>query len=412
MPSVKKLQARRHIPSNTPKAKRKLSGVDSTLSSRPSILLALSWYSMGLHKGIARYAKQANWILDASMTRSLIAPVNWQGDGIISQLYGNTNLFRFIAKQKCPVVNIGDVKIPGIPTVRSDHVKLGQAAARHFLKRGFKHVAFCSRSNRKLASVQLRGLSLKKSIEAAGAKCYGLYWKGSYNYGDTNYNKAQFLAWLGQHIAQLPKPLAILAEHDEVGIEVMQACIQQGIRIPEDVAILGIDNDTLRCEFAPVALSSIDSNQEMEGYEAAAHLDLLLKGEPVQEEPILVPPRGLIKRQSTDIINIKHPHVRAVLKHIWADYSQPINAKSIATKVPISYRCLHDAFQRHVGHTMAEEITCQRLKKAKHLLVESDMRMYEISSACGFTDDTIFGVVFKKEAGMTPAQYRQANRVD
>ncbi len=343
------------------------------------------------------------------MTRSVTAPTNWQGDGIISQLYHNTNLYRFVAKQQCPVVNIGDVRIPGAPTVRTDHSGIAQVAAEHFITQGFRHAAFCSRSNRKFTSTRLRGLSLKKEIEKAGGRFHGIYWKGSYNYGDRNYNKSQFLDWLGDHISQLPKPLAILAEHDEVGIEVMQACIKRGIRIPEEVAILGINNDTLRCDFAPIPLSSIDSNQEMEGYEAAAQLDRLMNGEAAPDEPILVQPKSVMKRQSTDMLTIQHPHVRTILKYIWQNYSRMINAKSVASIVPMSYRCLHDAFRKHVGHTIAEEITRKRMEKAKHLLIEQNKKMYEIASECGFTSDTRFGIVFKKQTGMTPAQYRQAN---
>lgn len=373
---------------------------------RPRILLALGWYSVAIHRGIARYARQANWILDLSMTRQsgAQAPARWNGDGIISLLHRESELCDFVRARTCPAVNIGGVKLPGVPTVRSDDTAVGRMAAEHFLARGFRHIAFCLRAD--IPSARERGAALRTAAEAAGASFHLLDWSESARRRPGSGSGD----WLGERIARLPRPLAILAAPDEVGIEVMEVCIDKKLRVPEEIAILGIDNDTLRCDFAPVPLSSIDNNQEMEGYEAAALLDRLLRGERVPEGPLLVPPIGVVTRQSTDILAVTHPHVATALRHIWQNYPRPINAKTVAATVPISYRSLHDAFRASIGRSIAEEIEWKRLEKARALLAGTGLRLREIARECGFPSDARLCIVFRRELGMTPLDYRRRHR--
>lgn len=396
MPASRSSHPRLHAPSPAGAAQR-----------RPCILLALGWYSAAIHRGIARYARQAGWVLDLTMTRHGLAPNSWRGDGVICLLHWEAELYDFVRATNKPVVNIGDVRLPGIPTVHADNVAVGRMAADHFIERGFRNMAFFRRSDAPAA--QARSDAFRARAEENGCEFHLVDWL-TRNKGRREHAESELIDWLGRQLARLPKPVAVFSEHDEVAIEVIYACLDRGIPVPEQVAVLGVDDDKLRCEFAPIPLSSIDNNQEMEGYEAAALLDRLLHGEPGPEAPVLVQPVGITTRLSTDILAVKHPHVAAALLHIWQNYTKPINAKTVAATVSISYRRLHDAFLENVGRTIADEITWKRMEKAQKLLVETDLKAYEIAERCGFPNDDRMGRIFRRELGMTPMAYRQRNR--
>jgi LacI family transcriptional regulator len=370
-------------------------------------LLALGWYSAAIHRGIARYARKANWVLDLTMTRHGLPPRSWRGDGIICLLYWEKELYDFVRATKKPVVNIGDVRLPDIPTVHSDDVAIGRMAADHFTERGFRDMAFFRRSD--ALSARERCEAFRARVRENGGTFHLVDWL-THNKGRREHSESELIGWLGRQIKKLPRPLAVFSEHDEVSIEVIYACRNQGIPVPEQVAVLGVDDDKLRCEFAPIPLSSIDNNQEMEGYEAAALLDRLLRGEPPPPAPVLVQPVGITTRLSSDILAVDHPHVAAALLHIWQNYTKPINAKTVAATVPISYRRLHDAFLENVGRTIAGEIEYKRIELAKTLLVNTTRKGYQIAEECGFASNIRMSRIFRRELGTTPLNYRRQNR--
>lgn len=379
-----------------------------TPHKRPLILIALAWYSSAIHKGIARYARQANWILDISMTRYTSLPRSWKGDGIISLLQEQDSpLFDLVSKAKVPVVNIGAAGLRGAPNVRPDDEMIGKMAADHFIGRGFNNFAFFTRSDDP-AGIR-RCKAYFEHAKQAGGQTFLLDWF-TQNKGRRNYSGSALMNWLGKKLAQLPKPLAVFSEHDDPAIEVIYACLGMDIPVPEQVAVLGVDNDELRCEFSPVPLSSINHNQELEGYEAAVILDRMLRGETNLPPLHLIPPVSVVSRLSTDILAIKHVHVAKALLTIWQNYTKAINAKTVAATVPISYRRLHDAFLENVGRTIADEITYKRMEMAKNLLVNTGQSIRDISESCGFSSEDRMGRIFRRELNTTPVQYRQQNK--
>lgn len=331
----------------------------------------------------------------------------WHEDGIICHLHADPTLYEFVKNTDKPVVNIGIGIQPDIPNVRADVRQLGIMAADYFIERGFRDLAFLLKSHSPAAKDRYQ--AFRERAEEKGATVHLINWIG-HSKARVDYSEKRMISWIGKSIAALPKPLAVFTEHDEHAIEVLYACLEVGIPVPEQVAVLGANNDPLRCEFAPVPLSSIDSNHEVMGYEAAALLDRLLHGEPPPTEPILIPPVGVVTRLSTDIMAIKHPHVASALLHIWQHYTERINAKTVAATVPLSYQRLHTAFLENVGRTLADEITHKRMEKARTLLVETDRKAYDIALECGFPNDDRMGRVFKRLLGMTPMEYRERNR--
>lgn len=381
---------------------------------RPVILIALNWYSRAIHRGIARYASEAGWILDSSMTRHGLVPKDWRGDGIICCLHWGSALHEMVERTTLPVVNIGG-SILGLPAVLPDDRAIGKLAASYFKKRGFQNYAFFLKSN--ALTSRNRGRAFADAVRRAGGRCFILDWpkasampkqtRYSQHYPAGEHDERRLLDWLTGEIDELPKPVALFGEFDDPAIDALYACRERDIMVPEQVAVLGMDNDELRCEFAPVPLSSIDSNQEILGYRAAALLDRLLKKEPLTKRVVRIPPAGIVTRHSTDILAIAHPHVASVLRYIWQNYARRINAKTAAATVPVSYRWLHTAFLRHVGRTIADEIQHKRLEAAKKLLTESRQKAREIAATAGFPNEDRMGRVFRRVEGMSPMAYRR-----
>lgn len=381
---------------------------------RPVILVALNWYSLAVHRGIARYAREAGWVLDSSMTRHGLVPKDWRGDGIICCLHWGSDLHEMVERTTLPLVNIGS-RILNRPAVIPDDRAIGKLAAGYFKKRGFQNYAFFLKSNALTGRDRCRAFA--ETARRAGGQCFILDWpkacampkqtRYSQHYPASEHDERRLLKWLAAEIDRLPKPVALFGEFDDAAIDVLYACREQGIMVPEQVAVLGTDNDELRCEFSPVPLSSIDINQELLGYRAASLLDQQLKKEALSRRIVRVPPVGIVTRQSTDILAIAHPHVATVLRYIWQNYARRINAKTVAAIVPISYRWLHEAFLQHVGRTIADEIQHKRLEAAKKLLAESRQKARDIATAAGFPNEDRMGRVFRRVEGMSPMTYRR-----
>lgn len=374
-------------------------------AKRPTVLLALGWYAAAIHRGIARYARQAGWILDIRMLRSGHLPVGWEGEGIICNLHIDSAVDEFVEETRVPVVNIGNLQHARIPNISSDNAAVGRMAAEYYLQRGFKHFAFYSRSGS--LGEKARGEAFQTRIREAGWKTHRLDWVTFSRPLSAQERDAGLISWLTRQIAALPKPVAIFSEYDDFAVEVINACQSSHLPVPEQVAVLGVGDDPLRCEFAPVALSSIDDDEELIGYEAAALLGRMINKEKGVKSTTLVPPRAVTTRLSTDILAVEHPLVASALRTIWDHYTEAIGAKQIAATVPMSYRRLHDAFIQHVGHSISDEITRKRLEHAQKLLEETDKKTLEVAWLSGFTDHDRMGKVFKRVLGVTPASYRK-----
>lgn len=386
---------------------------------RPCILLASGWHDSAIHRGIAKFARQAGWILDMSMTRHGVAPSSWKGDGIISILHQDSNLYELLRTTSAPVVNIGDVNLKNLPTVSPDNRAIGKMAAEYFAERGFENYAFFLRSN--APSGKMKAESFSKTIQRLGHSCHLIDWPTQCRMPNvTRFDRSknslpsdelEMLTWLSKELVKLPKPLALFTEHDDSACELLYACIKKNILVPEQASILGTGNDELRCEFAPVPLSSISEDREMIGYEAAVLLDKLLRGEKGLDTRVLVSPTpGIITRQSSDMMAVKHPQVASALGFIWKNYKERINAKTTAATVNISYRQLHDAFLSSIGKTIAAEITWKRLEHAMDLLKNSKKTTAEISRESGFPNEDRMGRVFKRVLHVTPFAYRRQFR--
>ena len=369
-------------------------------TKRKRVLLLLAWYATDVFHGISRFARDAGWILDSSYERSGELPEGWRGDGVIGVLGVNPAVDRMAAQGKVPFVNIGYSLPEAAPSVTADQAAIARLAAIHFRNRGFRRLAYYLRSNQPGDLGRLK--AFQQEVAAMGCELTVLDATGHGTSGSLARAR-----WLASQLKCLAKPVAVLAEIDDYALEVIGAATDAGLEIPEDVAVLGVGNDELRCPFAPVPLSSVNDNAFGIGQQACLLLDRLMSGLSAPAEAITVQPLGVVTRRSTDIVAVEHPQVAAALKAIQEHYRSPLTAEGIIAHVPMSRRRLHDAFMRVIGRSVADEVTRLRVEHAKRLLTETSEKQAQVALQCGFRNDARLVLVFTRVTGMTPGEYRR-----
>jgi LacI family transcriptional regulator len=215
-----------------------------------------------------------------------------------------------------------------------------------------------------------------------------------------------FAKWLGKKLAEAPKPLAILTYNDYDASRVLDTCIRFGITVPDEVAILGVDNNTLVCENQPVPLASIEHNLEEIGYRGAELLQALMDGQTKVEQPILIPPKGIILRQSADLIAVRSPVVREALIFVKEHLERRFGVEQVAAHLALSRATLDRVFKAETGKTLGGEIVRQRLARAKILLRSTTLKNYEIARLTGFCNPAHLTQSFQKYLGQSPKTYR------
>jgi LacI family transcriptional regulator len=208
-------------------------------------------------------------------------------------------------------------------------------------------------------------------------------------------------------LAALPRPIAILAVDAYHGRQLAEICHFANVRVPDEVAILAGDTDDLLCEVSTPPLSSISVACERLGHEAAAMLQRMITGDSAPKKPLLIPPHGVVSRQSTDVLSIDDPTVVRALRYIHTHAHHGIVVNDILREVPISRRSLEIQFRSYLGRSPAEEIRRVRLDRGRQLLGRRELSITEIALACGFSNATRFGVAFRKCFGTTPRSFRK-----
>ncbi len=374
------------------------------MSSQRNILLALSWYLAEIHHGVARYAKEHGWSLQADMAYDSEIPWGWRGDGVITLLGVEPEEVEFIESLTCPAVDLAlsrpEIKLPRVSV---DSEAVAHMAAEHFIERGFNNFAYYGRYG--LGVDLLRREHFRDCLGRRGVPCGILGWEKER--GDRPDTWDARRKWIGERLRPLPKPLALFTSRDKDGAEAIDACVEAGIHVPEEVAVLGANNNELLCDFLPVPLSSIDVGWEQVGYEGASLLDRLMQGARKPGVPLLLPPRKLVVRRSSDILAVEDLDVAKALRFIWENYSDPnVGVPQVAAAVFMSRSRLDKAFRKHLGRNVGEEIRLLRLRHVKKLLLETKLSLEKIGQAAGFATQPHFYRTFKKAEGMTPRQYR------
>jgi LacI family transcriptional regulator len=369
------------------------------------VLLALGWYDYRLHRGIERYAQEHGWYLSANLTREMVIPWGWQGQGILAWLGAGDDLAAFVKQARCPTVDFS-FRRPHLdfPRVLEDHAHAARLVAEHFTSRGFTNFMFFSDTDN--WSYEERGDGFVTTLKRMGHGCMWLRWHQSVAYRTGRDQWRRKRNWLGSRLRQAPKPLAIFAANDEQALDVLETCEASGLDVPEEVAIVGAENYLLAAEAMHTPISSVDTNLETLGYRGAELLDQLMDGEPKPDEPIRIPAAGLVARRSSDLLAVEHKGVARSLRFIWEHSHEPITVKDLVGVAAMSRRGLHKAFLEHLGRKPGQELHRVRIERAKKLLAETDQKIEILAGMCGYQSANSFCVAFKQAAGMSPRQFR------
>ena len=202
-----------------------------------------------------------------------------------------------------------------------------------------------------------------------------------------------------------------MAQYDGEANDVCRACESVGLRVPEDVAVVGVDNDPIYSQLGPVPLTSVESNRRLAAYRAAELLDRVMQGERWPEKILRIAPEGAVVRQSSDILAVEDLHVSKALRFIHGHFTRTITVDDIVQHSGISRRGLYNRFERIVGHPIYEELMKQRLDLAKRMLRETDHKLQLIADECGLVDAERLSKSFKRFCGLSPVEYRQTHRL-
>ncbi|MCA9007909.1 MAG: substrate-binding domain-containing protein, partial [Planctomycetaceae bacterium] len=226
-------------------------------------------------------------------------------------------------------------------------------------------------------------------------------------------SRKQSLPWeveqnrLAEWIRALPKPVGVMACYDIKAQQLLDVCRTINVSVPEEVAIIGVDNDEILCNLSEPPLSSVIPNTKLTGYEAAALLDRMIAGKKVSSEAQLIKPLGIATRQSTDIQAIDDKLISDAVRLIRQQACDGINVQDVLKSIPLSRRVLESRFQKIIGRSPHEEIMRIRLDRVKQLLEETELSLIEIAERTGFRHAEYLNVAFKKQTGTTPGTYRR-----
>jgi LacI family transcriptional regulator len=357
--------------------------------------------------GIAQFAREAGWIVDSrllafhAIDRDRQYVDSSRYDGVLTLMSKIAPwLPPLVRSLKVPVVDLwADFPQEKYPRVLLDHEATGRIGAEHLLARGFRELLFYTHSIEGRA-VQRRE-SFRQTTLAAGAKYHGLIW----NHEAPGATRSR-QAWLAEHLVRIPRPFAVRAGNDHIATEVIEAAQQLELRVPQDLAVLGVDNDPLVTELTEVPLSSIDAARERVGYEAAALLERMMNGQKPPREPILIPPGRVVTRRSTDALAVRDSDVASALHFIQRKFNEPITLDDVAESALISRRYLQDRFLKETGRTIRETIMWLRIDHAKKLLTETHAKIQQVAHQCGFQSGENMSKVFRRWVKMTPHEFR------
>jgi LacI family transcriptional regulator len=363
-------------------------------------------HSRGILHGVRRYMREHGpWVISFSEGgRGHVLPPwlgDWQGDGIIARVV-NERVAAAVAEKRLPVVDVGNMGLaPSLPSVDTDNAAIGRLAAEHLLDRGLKNFGYCGVAG--IATSNARGASFARSLGAAGFGCSAFVPSSIPGRADPwKSDDAGIARW----ILGLARPAGILAAWDGRALQVLDVCRRLGVAVPEDLAILGVDNDDLLCDLADPPLSSIATGNHEIGYRAAELLSRMMASEEVPPGPRHVPPLGVVARQSTDMLAIEDRQISEALRFIREHASQAIRVEDVLEVVPLSRRVLESRFKKIVGRSPHEEILSTRLRRVEQLLSETDLPLKSVASRTGFTHVQYMIAAFKKRFAVTPGLYR------
>lgn len=360
-----------------------------------------------INRGILDYARQHDpWEFSFSPEASLVSLeslIHWKGHGVLAMVELPRQL-KLARRLRCPVVNVaGSLVGHELPTVISDNHAIGRQAAEHLLARGFRRFGYYGLVGVGYSIGRQEGFA--RRLAEAGQECSLLLTTSSLQTDRPwEWNRRELDKWLR---GRTP-PIGILAVHDYRARIIIEACHRLGIRVPEEVAVVGVGNDPVACELSNPALTSVPQDGERIGYEAARMLDQLMSRRKPQTTTVAIPPPPLIFRASTDALGIDHPLLKQAIDCIRDQLATNLNVQSLCRQLRVSRRWLETIFRDQLHCSPLDYIIRQRVRRASELLLADRRRqLSDIARASGFRDSRRMSLAFRKVLSKTPRQCRE-----
>ncbi|MEN6405602.1 MAG: DNA-binding transcriptional regulator [Thermoguttaceae bacterium] len=383
------------------------------------VALLVEWsraFGRGVLRGIGRYVQaHGRWkVYHTERKLSEAAPQwlrAWQGDGVIARIE-NQALAAQLRQLQIPMVNLferGDMD--DVPAVLADNQAIARLAADHLVERGLKNFAYCglpgldpSGDRGGPFAAYLAGLGHTVHVFDPPGRRRSMSISASEDY------ELRREDTLGPWLCALPKPVGLMACNDLRAHQVLMACDENHLAVPEEVAVLGVDNDEAICGLSCPPLSSVEQNSEEAGYQAASLLDRLMEGETLSGHRILIEPRGVVARQSTDVVAVADADLAAILHYIREHACAGLTVDDLSVRMATSRRTLERRFAALMGCSPKDEIARVQIGHVKQLLAMTDYPLTKIAELTGFRYVESMFALFKRTVGVTPGQYRREVR--
>jgi len=364
---------------------------------------------------VARYARtRGPWAVYCP-ERGIADPVpgwlrDWDGDGIIARVETRA-LERAIVETGLPAIDLRGKFDLALPLIETNDRKVAHLAAEHLLERGFRLFAYCGFTG---ANYSIRRLKyFPARVREAGYDCH-VYPPSEASVVDESGNLQKEVEQHGilyeddvaEWIRSLPKPIGIMACNDIRGQQVLNACRAIGVAVPDEVAVVGVDNDEVLCELSDPPLSSVAPDTWRIGFEAAALLDRMMRNEAPPRRKTFIAPKGVVTRQSTDVTAIEDREIARAVRMIRERACDGLSVEGILDEIPMSRSTLDRRFREALGRSPKAEIMRVRMERVKQLLLETDFSLAEIARRTGFRHTEYFSTIFKRKVGVTPGRYR------
>lgn len=382
------------------------------MNTPPKIALIIETsaiYGRRIVNGIGRYQRYHKpWSVFLEQHELGTRPPKWLSsgnwDGILSRPT-DPALAKQFRQMGVPVVDLNDLfNNLRLPWVGSDHVAIGKLAAKHFLERGFRSFAFAGFSDELWAAERRDGFREETEARGFSLSVYESPWRGP-----KVKRWDQDLTNLENWIKEQPQPLALMACNDVRGLHVLDACNRAGIMVPEEVAVVGVDNEEILCELCCPQLSSVEPDSEQIGYRAAELLDQLMTHRSAAIKKIQIPPIHVVSRRSSESLAVADRVVMMAMRFIHNQALGGCRVADVLHHVRVSRTSLERKFRQHLNRSPQTEIRAVQMRRAKELLVGTDFTLEHIAGLCGFEHPEYMSVMFKRIYRQTPGEHRKAH---
>lgn len=362
-------------------------------------------YTRELLAGVRRYAAEFGpWSTFIELRALDSSPPpwlkHWDGDGILTRTF-TAEMNAAVAATGLPAVELRSTSLPHQrPFVGMDNRLIGQAVAEHFLNRGYRQFATYGLSNERFFEQRIR--NFVRRVEEAGFVCTELPAGETDRPQDWEQTQQRLIAQL----SALPKPVGVFAANDQLGVHLLDACLRAGLAVPEEIAVVGCENEETLCTLATPPLTSVRLDGLRVGYEAARLLDRLMQGQPAAESRVLVAPRGIVTRESSDDLVITDSLIACACRLIRERATTGMTVEELGQALNASRSTLERRMKAALGRTPKEEILRIRFREVERLLRDSDLTLEVIAERTGFGHASYFQAAFRERYGVTPGGFR------